>query len=1250
MKNEDFVHLHLHDQYSVLDGYGSAKQYCKRAKELGFKALALTNHGNVDGCIRFQKECKANDIKPIFGAEMYIVPDLSVREKGEKRAHITLLARNRTGWENICKMLTVANINGYYYRPRIDPDLLLDNCEGIVIGSACASSFLNWPREKGIALMKALKDKGCFVYLEIMPIDMDEQRALNQKSIEYSEYYDIPLVATNDCHYILKDQNVVQEVLLAIQTKRKWNDPKRWKFSVDTLFLQSTDEMEEYFEKFGGVPKEIYQEAMANTKLIAELCDLTLEAIPVELPDVDIEKYSGMDPNDQFIALVMDGWEYRKDKHPWITEDKYDSYMERLFEEVDIICSLGFASYFLIVYELINWCKKNDIMTGPGRGSVGGSLVSYCMGITQVDPLKYDLVFSRFISEARIDLPDIDMDFEKSRRADVIEHLKDLYGKYNVIGISNFLSMKGKSALKDASRVFDIPKAEVEKASDAIITRSGGDMRADFSIVDAFETFEDGIKFKAKYPDVAKIAIDLEGQIRGHGRHAAGICISKTDLRNGSNCAYAKRSDTLCANWDKKDSEYNGLMKLDILGLQSLDVLHRAQKLIKKRQGVDIDYETIELDDADTLEEFNKGNCVGIFQFSGNSIMRFCRDIGISEFEDIVALNALHRPGTLKSGTIHIYKNRKHGIEPVTYAHPIIEDITKPTQGIILYQEQAMRLMFDCGGLPWKTADTIRKAISKSQGETQMEKFHADFVEGCLKNNTLNKEEADEIFNTLKSFGSYGFNKSHSVEYSLISYWQMWLRVKYPVEYMISILSYGQEKNKPDNIQEARRLGLKILLPDINESNGYEWAADKNGNLLIPIVEIKGIGPKAVQSIIAARKDGPFIDEKDFENRVNLRVVNSRVRNLLNITYCWVDKTNLDLTEAQLDYLSDFFNFSLSNDPMYKYRKLLNKIRTVIDVKTIAASKPGDIVWGYTDKITYQIKTDGEDGIAYSGCYGQLKDEDGNYIMMNFERELYKAQKDEIEHSEGKWVAIRLSQKRDDSVVVSQIWYADDMLEAKFENFEHFGKGMSLAENNTVDISILNLPLNEQSPDPFASSLNSCKMCELSNNSAPIYPNPGNYNIMIVSEYPTKGNVNDNSILNEFVWFGSPQINALGLSDFSLNQNDIWSTSLVKCWPGEKKKPKKKHINKCVGWIDKEIRAVKPYIILAFGNLGLQFFNDKDSGIMDASGDVNWNDKYETFVVNIINPNILYYAPENAEIYNRGIMKFIEKYIELGWK
>jgi DNA polymerase-3 subunit alpha len=1248
-----FIHLHLHDQYSVLDGLGKAEDYCKRAKELGMDSLALTNHGNVDGCIQFQKACNKEGIKPIFGCEAYIVTDLSKKEKGEKRWHITLLAMNKTGWNNILRMLTVANVQGFYYKPRIDPDLLLQFHDGVAIGSACTSTYLGM--ECGVELLRRLKRKGSFVYLELMPINMDQQRLRNVENCKLAMQYEIPLVATNDCHYVESQDNFAHEVLLAMQAKKKWNDPKRWKFDVDTLYLQSMNEMEMNFRRYGGIDEAYWSQALANSGIIADACNVSLDPIEVVLPEVDIPEYSGMPDDEQLLNLVMDGFDKRKKMHPWITPEKYGVYEDRIFEELTIIVGLGFASYFLIVFELINWCKKENIMTGPGRGSVGGCLVAFCLGITQVDPLKYDLVFSRFISEARIDLPDIDMDFEKRYRGRIIEHLKELYGEYNVIGISNFLRMKGKSAVRNVSRVFDLPQSDVSKACNAIITRSGGDMRSDFSIEDAFETFEDGINFKKKYPKQAELAMKMEGLIMGHGRHAAGICVARNDLRDGTMMNYANRAGTLVSNWDKKDGEHNGLMKLDILGLQSLDVLHHSQDLIKERHGVEVNYDLIELDDPKVIGEFNSGNCVGVFQFNGNSIMRFCRDIGIEDFEGLVAINALHRPGTLKSGTIHDYKDRKHKAVSFTYPHPMVEEITKNTYGIIVYQEQVMRLMYECGGLPWQTTDTIRKAVSKSQGEKQIMKFKDEFVNGCIKKGTLSQKEAEDIFQTIKTFGAYGFNKAHAVEYSMIAYWQMWLKVYYPTEYMCAILSAGNENKKADHIQEARRLGLSIHLPDINKSHGTEWVADKDGNLLIPLIEIKGIGPKAIEEILNKREEtGIFENLKDLENKVNKRIVNIKVRKLLDECLCFSKDDTCDLGEEQLENLSKYFNFSLSNDPMYKYRKILKLLRRHIPIMNIRKCKgSGDLIWGFADKITYQIKTDGEKGVAYSGCYGQLKDEENNYIMMNFDRELYKFRKEEIEHAEGRWMIVRVSSKRHDSLTVTEIWFAEDLLSGNFSSLvvrenskTHIIK---LIEPRAITNSILDEPIDG------ADSLSACTLCELRQQAhAPVYPDHGRYNAMMIGEAP--GWEEDQAGLGfvgasgGIIWNGDRARGCLGFAEYGLSREHFWVTNFSKCYPGKTiKTPKLKHLKVCERWWKKEVAMVKPFVILAFGNTGLGCLTGEAKGIMSKSGVVEWNDDLECFVVYCLHPAAVLYHADNAEIYNKGILSFLDIFLNVGF-
>jgi uracil-DNA glycosylase family 4 len=733
------------------------------------------------------------------------------------------------------------------------------------------------------------------------------------------------------------------------------------------------------------------------------------------------------------------------------------------------------------------------------------------------------------------------------------------------------------------------------------------------------------------------------------------FCVSRSDLRDGTMMNYANRAGTLVSNWDKKDGEHNGLMKLDVLGLQSLDVLHHSKDLILDRHGVEVDYDTLPLDDPKVLAEFNSGNCVGVFQFNGNSIMRFCREIGIEDFEGIVALNALHRPGTLKSGTIHDYKDRKHGVQKFTYPHPLVEEIAKSTYGIIVYQEQVMMLMYRCGGLSWATTDTIRKAVSKSEGEKKLMKFKDEFVNGCLAKKTLTKEEAESIFETIKTFGAYGFNKSHAVEYSLIAYWQMWLKVYYPTEFMCSLLSIGNENKKPDHIQEARRLGLKLHLPDINTSKGEEWVPAADGDLVIPLLEIKGIGPKAVNEIMIARKrGGPFKSMADMEERVNKRVVHSRVRNLLEKTFCFSSDDTCDFSEAQLDDLSSLFNFSLSNDPMYKYRKLLKMIRRFITVNPIRKAKEkGDLIWGYADKITYQIKAADESGISYSGCYGQFKDEEGNYLMMNFERDLYQERKDEIEHAQGKWLIVRLSNRKKDSMTVAQLWFADDLIAGEFDGLiTHKGgyiQKIHLAENRSIGTDIMEIGTGVNQLN-----LVDCEKCELRQHArTPTYPDPGKYNAMIIGEVPGKEEDSSglalSSFANSVIWNGNKSKNMVGLREYGFTREEFWVTNFAKCFPGSIKNPKIKHLKACEAWWRKEIEAIRPFVILSFGNTGLQAIKGEGKGIMEMSGKVEWNDEFESFIIYCISPAAGLYHPENAEIYNRGILSFLNVFLNMGW-
>jgi len=466
MNNKDFVHLHTHDEFSLLDGYGSANMWAERASELGFTHIAFTNHGNVDGLIRSQNALREVGIKLICGCEAYMVPDIMAREKGERRYHVTLLVKNAVGWKNLLQVLTKANLQGFYYRPRIDPSILLDHSEGLIIMTACASSFLHMPGSDWLLTELIQRTE---VVGEIMPLILEATCETNDLVLQTAIDYGINLVATNDCHYPLAEDSKLQEVLLAMQRKDKWSNPDRWKFDIDDLYLKTADEMIESFKIQNQIDEKICTEAMWNTMAVAKLCDFEIESRKPHLPKAYIEKYDDLAEEDQLVSLVMDGLGKRAEDHGWI-RDGIKDYESRIEEELAQIMP-QFTRYFLVVWELVHWCEKEDIMVGPGRGSSSGSLVAYCLGITNIDPIKYKLIFSRFISVGRIDLPDIDLDFEDRRRDDVKQHLADIYGKWNVIEISTFLRMHGRGAIRDVSRVFDVPLFEVGKAAECIVTR-----------------------------------------------------------------------------------------------------------------------------------------------------------------------------------------------------------------------------------------------------------------------------------------------------------------------------------------------------------------------------------------------------------------------------------------------------------------------------------------------------------------------------------------------------------------------------------------------------------------------------------------------------------------------------------------------------------------------------------------------------------------------------------------------------------
>ena len=999
--------------------------------------------------------------------------------------------------------------------------------------------------------------------------------------------------------------------------------------------------MFEWFGKQGILSEEQAEEAIKNTVKIAEQCNCRVERREVKLPEVIVPKYKNLSEQDALMQLTLDGLESRFNDHPEMRE-KEEEYYARLTDEMEQVIDLGFPRYFLIVWDLINWCKSQDIMVGPGRGSSGGSLICYCLNITHVDPLRFGLIFSRFISPGRIDLPDIDMDFEDIHRISVRGYLEKKYGKYNVVGVTTFGRMNGRGVLKDVSRIFEVPPVDVNKAANQVLQRNLGDYRSSFALKEAIDNFEDAKEFADKYPEVTDYALRLENQIKGTGKHAAAMCVASEDLRKGNNIVYARRtrSELMC-NWDKYDSEYMGMMKLDVLGLNALTLLNQSRKLIIKRGGDDINFNLIPLDDAEVLQSFTNGNGVGVFQFHGMIVRKLCKQIGVETFEEVSAINALNRPGCLRGGVTTDYEKRKHGSQEIKKIHPLVDAITAETKGLILYQEQIMYLMYSVGGLTWKNADVLRKIVAKSKGMEMLNAWKQKFIDGCKAKGTLNAEEAEAIFTELRHWGSYGFNKSHSVEYALIAYWQMWMKVHHPSEYLAMLLSYGPKDKHEDFIEETRRLKLKIKLPDVNISDAVEWRIDKAGNIVAPFSAIKGIGPVASIAIIAEReKNGEFNSYDNFVKRVPSKV-NKKVKELLlKVNAFEPDKIISDYLLAEL---SQYFEFNVSNDPAVKYRSVLKKIKKFIKpegklVNALKTSrKKGS--WGKYENHYYfgklaslkfgyrgskAGKSKDSQGIAGTAddvgtSYGNFKDET-DYTVIVFEKELYMRRKAEIEVASDKWMLIDgATTSWNGNVFADNVWFGDELLSGDLH-----GLGVTLAKDLNKEKIINQLTA-------MYSVFKECK-CPLSDSHRE-YPQVGDYNIMVVNEKP----LNDKQLIEQ---------QGL-LEEVGVTYDMYYRTSIVKCPYGGK--VSQTALNHCSRFLREEIKIIQPYIILTFGNSGLKYFYGKDGGITSYNAKCEWNEVNKCWVVPSINISSIYYDDNNLDLVSASLQTFAEKVAVLGF-
>jgi DNA polymerase-3 subunit alpha len=925
MNNSNFCHLHCHNEFSYLDGYGNAEQWVSRAKKMGFMHLALTNHGDISGCLKFQKECDKQGIEPVLGAELYVVPNARDKSnKKEQRGHMTVLVKNEVGWKSLLKCITYSHLEGFYYKPRVDFDTILScDLSGWVVMSGCTGSFLNL--DGSMTLMSEFGDRGIDFYYEIMPNDHPKQIKYNKRFAEQKDF----LVATHDCHYIMAEDEEVQQMLLCVQTNKKWTDP-RW-FDFKELYLKSADEMVEAFEKQGQFSRKQYLQAMRNTVKIAKMCSgfrIPKKKVSLPVPEIKAKKISLPIPiveskgrkEDEILYSLCD-----PKKVPLTEEGEWPyEYWDRFQRELELIRKKKFTRYFLIVWDLIQWCKENNIMVGPCRGSAGGSLVSYLMGITQVDPIKHGLSFSRFISEDRIDLPDIDIDFEKRKRWKVKKYLEETYGKYSVAGISTFSHMAGRGAIRDVGRVLELPDKEIDYFAKSI------PYGEEEGIAKACEESETCSIFADKYPEAIDFAIRLDGQIRGQSQHAAAVVISAEDLRDGQRCSLriGKEKELLIC-WDMDDCEHVGLLKLDILGLSTLSVLSEASILLIK--PIDF-YNTIPLDDPKVYDLINRGETTGIFQLSGHASSLVIKDMEVKQFEDIVAIMAIARPGPAKSGMTAEFLERKEG-KQWKKNHPIYEGIAKDTYGILIYQEQITQVISRVAGMAASDADRVRKIISKKRDPKLFKKYEKEFAKGCEKNGTMTAQQAKKFWEELQEWAGYGFNRSHSVGYALITYWTAWLKVYHPAEFYCAYLTYGDffkdslDKNKQRVIDEALEKGFKIMPPKLGRSDMMRWTLDEKV-LYVPFTEIKGVGEAKIKQHFSKKKTKKSVQKGFFD-------VSEAKKNMTQVEKV-LEEIGANDPDAFPDNIDKYFEFSFGGaDPYALYPNLMNLLGFGCDMKTL---------------------------------------------------------------------------------------------------------------------------------------------------------------------------------------------------------------------------------------------------------------------------------------------------------------------------
>ncbi|MBN2672394.1 MAG: DNA polymerase III subunit alpha [Deltaproteobacteria bacterium] len=883
MSTENFVHLHLHTQYSLLDGAIRVKDLIPKVKEYGMNAVAITDHGNMFGIADFYKTAIAAGIKPILGCEAYVAAKDRRDKTSRASHHLILLARTQDGYDNLKYLVSMGYAEGFYYRPRIDKELLSKYSKGLIACSAClggevARAFTNGNYEKAKQAAKSLADcmePGMF-FLEVQNNGYDGQKEYNDALRKIGQELNIPLVATNDCHYLTSDDARAHTVLMCIGQGSTLEESKGKLHYTDELYLRTAEEMSAVMQHF--------PDAMENTVKIAEMCENVVPTRNIELPDYKIPE--GMKLDEYLRKTSHDMLNERFEEFKLVGKDVDTTvYRKRLDIELDVICEMGFPGYFLIVMDFINWAKEHDIPVGPGRGSGAGSLVAYALKITNLDPIPLNLLFERFLNPERVSMPDFDVDFCKNKREQVIQYVIHKYGEDNVGQIATFHQLKSRSVVRDVGRVMALPYGDVDKIAKLV---PEGPKVTLAKALEEEEKLRDARKEDRQIDQLLTYAERLENLNRHAGMHAAGVVIGNKPL-----WAYVpvftagdrSAGNPLVSQFDMGHVETCGLVKFDFLGLKTLTVIDTALKLVAKRPDVSepTNIDAIDLDVQGVYDMISRGDTWGVFQLESSGFQELLKKLKPDCFEDIIAAVALYRPGPLEGGMVDTFVECKHGRQEIVYPHNSLEKILKETYGVIVYQEQVMQSAQILAGYSLGAADIMRRAMGKKKVE-EMVKQRNIFVAGCEKND-IPASKANEIFDLIDKFAGYGFNKSHSAAYALVTYQTAWLKYHYPAEFLAALLTCDRENT--EKIAEYIRLGKKrnigILQPDINHSE-IDFSVlyrgqngDMQEDILFGLGAIKGVGDAALKSIIETREDGPYADIFDFAMRVDLSKVNKGV-------------------------------------------------------------------------------------------------------------------------------------------------------------------------------------------------------------------------------------------------------------------------------------------------------------------------------------------------------------------------------------